>query len=306
MNIARRMLLGAVVCLVSVQAIGTAAADWRDEVPVFRIGILGGALGEYQLRAFACLDRLLEERMNVPVELRTSPNYNGVMQGLLEGELDAAGLGAGSYAGVYLRNPDAVEPLLAAQQLDGSVGYHSVLFVRADSPYQTLDDLRGRSVMFTDRESTSGFLVPHYELSRSGYPLRHFGAFGFSGSHPATVRSVLDGQFDAGVTWTSGIGSYEEGHSRGNLRRMVQAGQLDMSDLRILWSSSLIAEGPIVVRKSLPQEAKDIYRQLLLELPDQHRSCFQSMVGGTAAGYAPVEHELYRTIVEIRSQLEGG
>jgi phosphonate transport system substrate-binding protein len=306
MNIARRTLLGAVVCLVSAQATATAAADWREEMPVFRIGILGGALGEYQLKAFACLDRLLEQKMKVPVELFTNPNYDGVMQGLLDGRLDAAGLGAGTYAGVYLRNPDAVEPLVTVQQVDGSLGYHSVLFVRADSPYQTLDDLRGRSVMFTDRDSTSGFLVPHHELSRNGYPLRHFGSFGFSGSHPATVRSVLDRQFDAGVTWTSGIGSYEEGHSRGNLRRMVQQGQLDMSDLRILWSSSLIAEGPIVVRKTLPQEAKDIYRQVLLDLRDQNRSCFEAIAGGAGIGYAPVQHELYRTIVEIRSELEGG
>ena len=87
---------------------------------------------------------------------------------------------------------------------------------------------------------------------------------------------------------------------------MVQQGQLDMSDLRILWSSSLIAEGPVVVRKNLPQEAKDIYRQLLLDLPEQHRSCFEAIAGGAAIGYAPVDHELYRTIVEIRRELEGG
>ena len=306
MSIARRALLGAVVCLASVPAIGTAAADWRDEVPAFRIGILGGALGEYQLKAFACLDRLVEQQMKVPAELFTSANYDGVMQGLLNGELDAAGLGAATYAGIYLRDPDAVEPVVAVKQLDGSLGYHSVLFVRADSPYQTLDDLRGRSVMFTDRDSTSGFLVPNFELSRNGYPLRYFGSFGFSGSHPAAVQAVLERQFDAGVTWTSGIGRLEEGHSRGNLRRMVQDGQLNMSDLRILWSSSLIAEGPIVVRKKLPQEAKDAYKQLLLDLPEQHRSCFDSIAGGSAIGYAPVEHELYRTIVEIRSELEGG
>ena len=87
---------------------------------------------------------------------------------------------------------------------------------------------------------------------------------------------------------------------------MVQQGQLDMSELRILWSSSLIAEGPVVVRKALPQEAKDAYRQLLLDLPEQNRSCFNAITGGVAARYAPVEHELYRTFFEIRSQLEGG
>jgi phosphonate transport system substrate-binding protein len=306
MNIARRPLIGALACLASALATGTAKADWREDVPVFRIGIIGGVLGEYQLRAFACLDRLVEQKMKVRTELFTSPNYDGVMEGLLDDTLDSAWLGAASYAGVYLRDPDAVEPVVAVKQLDGSVGYHSVLLVRADSPYRSLDDLRGRSVMFTDRDSTSGFLVPNFELSRDGYPLPHFGSFGFSGSHPATVDSVLNGQFDAGVTWTSGIGRYEEGYSRGNLRRMVERGQLKMSDLRILWTSSLIAEGPVVVRKDLPQEAKDLYKQLLLDLPEQNHGCFESIAGGAALGYQPVDHELYRTIIDLRRQLERG
>jgi phosphonate transport system substrate-binding protein len=307
MNMTRRPLIGALACVVSALALGTAAkADWREEVPVFRIGILGGALGEHQLKAFACLDQLVEQTMQLQTELYTSPNYDGVMQGLLDDALDTAWLGAASYAGVYLRDPDAVEPLVAVKQEDGSVGYHSVLVVRADSPYQTLDDLRGRSVMFTDRDSTSGFLVPNFELSREGYPLRHFGSFGFSGSHPATVDSVLNGQFDAGVTWTSGIGRYEDGYSRGNLHRMVERGQLNMSDLRILWTSSLIAEGPVVVRKALPQEAKDLYRQLLIDLPEQHQSCFEAIAGGAALGYQPVDHELYRTIIDLRRELEAG
>jgi phosphonate transport system substrate-binding protein len=305
-KIVRRTLLAGIVGLASVQAIGPAAADWHEDVPVFRIGILGGVLGETQLKAFACLDRLLEQKMHVPVELYTSANYNGVMKGLLDGELDAAPLGAAGYAGVYLSNPDAVEPLVAVKQVDGTLGYRSVLFVRADSPFQSVDDLRGRSIMFTDRNSTSGYLVPHYELGRAGYPLRYFGSYGFSGGHPEAVRSVLDGQFDAGVTWTSGIGDYAKGHTRGNLRRMVRKGNLDMSDIRILWSSDLIAEGPVVVRKSLPQEAKDIYKQVLLDLPEQHKSCFRAIAGGAATGYAPVDHDFYRTIIDIRRQPASG
>jgi phosphonate transport system substrate-binding protein len=87
---------------------------------------------------------------------------------------------------------------------------------------------------------------------------------------------------------------------------MVERGQLKMSDLRILWTSSLIAEGPVVVRKDLPQEAKDLYKQLLLDLPEQNHGCFESIAGGAALGYQPVDHELYRTIVDLRRELEGG
>ena len=99
------------------------------------------------------------------------------------------------------------------------------------------------------------------------------------------MAAVLQRQADAGVTWTSGTGDQDKGYSRGNLRRMVDLGRLDMSDLRILWTSELIPADPQVVRKDLPQEAKEIYRDLLLNLAERDRRCFERMVGGQAQAF---------------------
>jgi phosphonate transport system substrate-binding protein len=281
--------------------LGSASADWRDQVPVFRIGILGGQLKDFQLREHACLKARTERALGVPVELYASTDYSGVYERLRAGTLDAAGLGAAGYAGLYLEAPDLVEPLVTVKQEDGSLGYHSVLFVRADSPYRTLDDLRNRSLAFTERLSTSGFLIPYYELSEQGYaPGQFFGQLGFSGGHTQVVTAVLDGQFDAGVTWSSVIGDYGRGFSRGNLRRMVDRGLLDMSDLRILWKSDLIPEGPYVVRKALPQEVKDLYRQVLLDLADNDRACFKRIVGGDAVDFEAITHDYYDSIIKVR------
>jgi phosphonate transport system substrate-binding protein len=283
-------------------AIGNARADWRDEVPVFRIGILGGELQALQLRDHACLKTRTQEALGVPVELFASRDYSGVNEGLRAGTLDAAGLGAAGYAGLFVEDPDLIEPLVTIKQQDGTLGYYSILFVRADSPYRTLDDLRNKSVVFTERLSTSGFLIPSHELTEQGYaPRRFFRRYDFSGSHPQAVTAVLNGDYDAGVTWSSVIGDYDRGFSRGNLRRMVDRGMLDMSDVRILWKSELIPEGPYVVRKALPQEVKDLYRQVLLDLADRDRACFERIVGGDAIDFEPITHDYYDSIVDIRS-----
>ncbi len=307
MTLSRRLAIYSLITLSGLLTFATGArADWRDQVPVFRIGILGGALGAQQLADYACWGRIVEDALGVPVQLSTSPDYGGVIQGLLFGELDAAELGAASYALIHLRDPEAVEPLVATTETDGTIGYHSVLFVRADSPYQSLDDLRGRSIVFTDPNSTSGYLVPNYELTQMGYaPARFFGRMSFSGSHPAAVDAVLQGAYDAGVTWTSGVGDAARGYSRGNLRRMVDKGRLRMRDIRILWQSGLIPEGPHVVRKALPDELKQIYARLLLTLPQRDPNCFRRMEGGRAMGYKPVTQAYYETIIEIRRQLRG-
>ena len=118
---------------------------------------------------------------------------------------------------------------------------------------------------------------------------------------------MLNGDFDAGVTWSSVTGAVEEGYSRGNLRRMVDRGQLEMGDVRILWQSELIPEGPYVARKALPQEAKDLFREALLDLADRDPACFDRIVGDNAVDFEPITHEDYEGIVEIRQNgIAGG
>jgi phosphonate transport system substrate-binding protein len=301
MSFTRRLAIAAIFSASSMAGWGYAHADWREEVPVFRIGILGGEIEDRRLKDHACLKARAEKALGVPVKLFASRDYSGVTEGLLAGRLDTAGLGAAGYAGIFLEDPDAIEPIVTVEEEDGTLGYRSVLLVRANSPYQTLDDLRGRTLMFTERLSASGYLIPSYELRQQGYdPGRFFGRVGFSGGHPQTVAAVLSGVADAGVTWTSGTGDHARGYSRGNLRRMVERGVLDMSDVRILWTSELIPEGPQVVRKNLPPEAKKIYRDVLLDLADRDPRCFKRIVGGEAIDFEEVNHDYYKTIIAIR------
>jgi phosphonate transport system substrate-binding protein len=308
MKITRRVALVAIGGLTGLLLTESAVrADWRDQLPVFRIGILGGNLGAQMIADHACWKRMVQQELGVPVDLFASPDYEGVIEGLLSGTLDAAELGAASYAAIYLRDPGAVEPLVASKQSDGTLGHHSVMVVRADSPYQSVEDLRGHSLAFTDPNSTSGYLVPTQELSEQGFePRRHFGVLGFSGGHPQGVDAVLRGAVDAAVTWTSGIGDERRGFTRGNLRRMVSKGQLDMRDIRIVWQSKIIPEGPWVVRADLPAEAKERYERLLVELPRRDKACLENMVGGRTTGFEPITPDYYDTIIAIRRHLSGG
>ena len=194
MKFTRYVAMAAFVAVSSTAGWGCARADWRDGLPVFRIGILGGELEERRLKDHACLKARAEKALGVPVKLFASRDYTGMTEGLLAGRLEAAGLGAAGYAGIFLEDPDAIEPIVTVEEKDGGLGYRSVLLVRADSPYQTLDDLRGRTLMFTERLSTSGFLIPYYELSEQGYnPGRFFGRLGFSGGHPCSRVTPMPG-----------------------------------------------------------------------------------------------------------------
>ena len=283
------------------------SADWREQVPVFRIGLLGGENEADRLRDHACQEAYLEARLGVDVELFPASDYAGVMQGLLAGQLEFAGLGSAGYAGIVLQDPDAVEPLYTTMQIDGSLGYYSVMYVRADSDIESFDDMEGRSLAFADPNSTSGYLVPSFELAEQlGGPLEgFFGETGFGGGHEQAVVAVLNGQYDAGVTWTSGVGAYAEGYSRGNLRSMVDRGMLDMDEIRIIWQSNLITNGPRVIRADLPQELKDLVMGAMMQLQTEDRACFDAINDGESMGYWPISHDFYLPIINMRRELQG-
>ena len=284
-----------------------AMADWREDVPVFRVGILGGENEADRLREHACQETYLEERLGVDVQLFPASDYAGVLQGLLAGQLEFAGLGSAGYAGIVLQNEEAVEPLYTTQQIDGSLGYYSVMYVRADSDIQSLDDMEGRSLAFADPNSTSGYLVPSFELrDEEGIDLESFfSQTGFGGGHEQAVISVLQGQYDAGVTWTSGVGDIADGFSRGNLRSMVDKDLLDMNDIRIIWQSNLITNGPRVIRSDVPQELKDLVMGAMLRMQFEDRDCYDAINDGESMSYYPIGHDFYLPIINMRRELTG-
>jgi phosphonate transport system substrate-binding protein len=299
--------LSAAALAVALSATPLAAQDWRQDLPAFRIGLLGGENEADRLRNNDCMRVALEERLGVPVELFPAPDYAGVMQGLLAGQLDYGALGASAYAGIYLQDPDAVEPIFVSAEADGSLGYHAAMYVRADSDIQKLEDMEGRSLAYADPNSASGYLIPRFELGQAGIDdATFFSRTGFGGGHEQAVIAVINEQYDAGVTWVSGQGEASEGFTRGNLRRMIDNGLLDMTDLRIIWMSDLIPNGPVVIRQDLPQEVKDIVTDYLATQLEQDAECYYEVSFGEGQGWVETDHEFFASVVEMRRQeLEG-
>jgi phosphonate transport system substrate-binding protein len=296
-----RPLIPALLASAALLAAVPAAADWRTEMPVFRIGLLGGENEADRLRNNECQRAALEEVLGVPVELFPAPDYAGVMQGLLAGQLEYAHLGASAYAGIYLQDPDAVEPILVSPEVDGSLGYYAAMYARSDSDIHSIEDMQGKSLAYADPNSASGYLIPRAELRMAGIDdTSYFSRTGFGGGHEQAVIAVLNGQYDAGVTWVSGQGEASEGFTRGNLRRMIENGLLNMDDLRVIWMSNLIPNGPIVLHRSVPQEARDLLLAYMDTMHEDDPECYAQIAYGEGLGWARVDHDFFAGVVEMR------
>jgi len=296
-----------IAALAATTALAAPAA--AQEITEFRIGILGGENAQDRLANYSCFADYTEEALGVPVRLFTPADYNGVIQGLLGGSLDMAWLGASGYAAIYLQDSEVVEPVLVKTNLDGSFSYHSIGFARADSGIGGIEDLEGRVFGFGDPNSTSGFLIPSVEIPQQfGVTMESgdfFGEVTFTGGHEQTIVAVFNGDIDAGVTWADGLGAWEDGYNSGALRSAVDSGLVDMNEMVEIWKSKPIPEGPVVLRSALPDDVKATMVELTENLINVDEACTYGVAFGETAGFTPIGHEAYETIIEVRRQVQG-
>jgi phosphonate transport system substrate-binding protein len=302
MSAIRKILLASVALTLS-------TAAFAQDVTVLRIGLDGGENESDQLRRSECVAEPLKAATGVSeVQFFPSPDYNGVIQGLLGGTIDIAIMGASSYASIYLQDPEAVDPVLTTQQADGSTGYHTIMVARKDSGITDLASTKGKKLGFADPDSTSGYLIPNVALPTDiGAPIAEFySETGFGGGHENLVLGVLDGTWDVGTTFGSGQGEFAEGYTSGNLRIMVDKGLLDMDDLVEVWQSPIIPNGPLMVSNKLPAELKDKVTAFFTALPETDFECFDAFTAGGYTNFVPASQDMYQTIIDARKSIIGG
>ncbi|CAH0338995.1 phosphonate ABC transporter substrate-binding protein [Rhizobium sp. CECT 9324] len=295
--------------LATAALVALAGSVHAEDLKEFRIGILGGENEADRLRNYQCMTDKLPAVLGVEkVSLFPAADYDGVIQGLLGGTLDYAELGASGYAKIYLAKADAVEPILTTVQTDGAMGYYSIMVARKDSGMTKVEDIKGKKLGFADPDSTSGYLIPTVTLPEAiGGPVKEFVAeTGFGGGHENLVLEVLKGTFDAGTTFGSGVGDFKDGYTSGNLRKMVDKGILNMDDLVELWKSPLIPNGPVVVRTSMNEDMKTKFKQFMMDLPKSDPACFSAVQGGDFTGFAEVNVDFYKPIIDARKATIGG
>ena len=302
----KNLLLGtvAIVALAS-----GATATFAQDIKEFRIGILGGENEADRLRNYQCLaDHLKAEFGFEKVSLFPAADYDGVIQGLLGGTLDVAGLGASGYAKIYLADQAAVVPMFTTQQTDGATGYFSIGFALKSAGLTKITDFKGKKLGYADPDSTSGYLIPLTQMpAETGAANEEFFAeTSFGGGHENNMLGMLDGKTDIVAVDSSGIGEWADGYTSGTPHKMVAKGLLDMNDVVEVWRSPLIPNGPTVASTALGADWIKKISDFYMSLPTKDIACFNAIEGGDFTGYVPVEPSFYQPIIDAREAAIGG
>jgi phosphonate transport system substrate-binding protein len=234
----------------------------------------------------------LSKELGVKVTLRIANDYAAVVEGQRAGNIHIAMYGPASYARAYITGAQ-IEPFAIEVSADGTKGYYSVLYVKADSPYKSVQDLKGRNLCLVDPNSTSGNNVPRYAMNKMGIdPEAFFGKIVYAGSHENAVIGVQQGTCDAAFNWWND-------ETESNLLRMARKNMAKAEDFRIVFKSDLIVNSPMAYLTTLPDNLKAAIRTAVLEVATKDPAAFNAIYEGKQLPFVAVTHKEYEPVVEL-------
>ncbi|MDP1875806.1 phosphate/phosphite/phosphonate ABC transporter substrate-binding protein [Phenylobacterium sp.] len=279
----------------------TTDGAWQGEMKEVRMAVRGSEDDPMITRRLTAYKTYIGKATGLPVKLYESSDYNGTIQALSSGQVDIATMAGGGYANVDAQIGDLAQPILTVRQAEGDTGYYSGLLVMADSPYRSIQDLKGKTLGYVDFNSTSGYLYPRAVMREQGIdPDTFFGRSSFAGGHTQAVMALDNGQFDATIIQAGG-GDPEHGFTTGAHYTMARRGVVELADFRIIWAAGPIPNSAVVVRTDRPQPFIDAVRGAMAALPYDDPEVWRDIGQPDGAAYTAVTREHYAPIIKLRT-----
>src|SRR3982075_4455829 len=143
------------------------AQDWKTKYPELTFAVVPAENASGVTERWTPFMAYLSKELGVKVNLRVANDYAAVIEGQRAGNIQIASYGSASFARARLTG---VKTDAFANDInsDGSTGYYSMFFVKANSPYKSIEELKGKNLGLVDPNSTSGNNVPRFQLDKIG------------------------------------------------------------------------------------------------------------------------------------------
>jgi phosphonate transport system substrate-binding protein len=303
--ISRRLtFVGALALAFTVSA--AFAQDWKAKYPELVMALVPAENATGVLARVGPFADYLTRELGVKVTLRVANDYTAVIEGQKNRQIHIGQYGPGSYARANAVSGGNVVPFATLRNSGGVIGYYSVMYVRADSEYKSLADLKGKILGLVDVESTSGYKAPTFFLADQGFPIeKHFKLAQPTGSHENAIFALAGGTVDAAVNWWNA-------EDDSNLRRMLTKGVLKKadgtpmapSDFRIIWKSPMLPGSPFALLADMPEDLKAAIIQAFVDAPKKNKAAFDALTDGKVENFARVSKEDYVESVKMNLWLD--
>jgi len=226
---------------------------------VLNIGLIPEQNLFTQKKRYEPLMDYLSQQTGITLKLHILPRYGNLIDNFNKLNLDGAFFG--SFTGAMAIKKLGVVPLARPQFIGGRSTYYGMVFVRKDSGIKTAADMKGKRMVFVDRATTAGYLLPLAFFRKLGITNYSdwFKDYYFSGTHEDAILEVLNGYADIGAAKNT------------IFYRMAATDKGLSEDLEILATSPHVPANGLAVRQDLPGELKKLLQEKLLNMHQNMR-----------------------------------
>jgi phosphonate transport system substrate-binding protein len=294
----RRLVLASIA---SVAFAATASAeDWKAKYPEITFAVVPAENASGVSDRYTPFVNYLSKELGIKVNLRVANDYAAVIEGQRAGNIQVAYYGPASFARARLTGVKT-DAFVIDVNSDGSKGYYSVFYVLAKSPYQKLEDLKGKNLGLVDPNSTSGNNMPRFKMEQMGVdPDKFFSQVVFTGSHENAVLALVQGTVDVAANWWNA-------DDDSNLTRMLNKNMVKSSDgtllkkedFRIIVKSDLIINSPYAYLSDLPDDMKAAIKQAFLDAAKKDSEAYKKLSDGKNQPWQTITNEDYNKTIDL-------
>src|SRR5580698_807652 len=277
------------------------AQTWKAQYPELVYAVVPAENASGVVDRYTPFTEYLSHTLGTKVTLRVANDYAAVIEGQRAGNIHIAYYGPASFSRARMTGVQTDAFIIDVNQ-DGTKGYYSVFYVRADSPYQKIEDLKGKNIGLVDPNSTSGYNMPLYTLSKMGIDDAgaYFSKVLVTGSHENAVIAVADKTVDVCANWWNA-------DDDSNLTRMLTKGMLKNAngspmkkeDFRIILKSDLIINSPTAMLSDLPPDLKTAIRAAYMNAATADKAAFDRLSDGKNLPWQPITTPDYDDTIKM-------
>ncbi|WP_441280974.1 phosphonate ABC transporter substrate-binding protein [Tardiphaga sp. 862_B3_N1_1] len=268
-------------------ATSASAQDYKAKYPELTFAIIPAENASGVTERWAPFVAYLSKELGVKVNLRIANDYAAVIEGQRSGNIHIASYGSASFARARLTGVKT-DAFANDINIDGSTGYYSVFFVKASSPYKSVDNLKGKNLGLVDPNSTSGNNVPRFELDKMGISDAdtYFSKVVFTGSHENALLALSQGTVDVAANqWTNDNDSTLQQMLTKGMLKNADGSAMKKEDFRIIHRSAPIINGPYAYSSDLPEELKVAIAKAFVDAPTKDKAAFDRLSDGQKKGF---------------------
>lgn len=274
-----------------------ALADWRDDLGVFRVGMVAG--GSFKTADAEPFRLALNEALGMTTDIIAMRDYPAMIDGAAGSRIEYGVFSAMAFAAAEAQC-ECLEPLAVAHAGDGTGGYYMVL-ITPSAAGPSLERLKGKRIGVVEPEPgvAGAVMLAEQELAAAGLDISASGPARapFTDS-AAAIAALTAGEIDALLGWSSMTGDAATGYSRGTLQRIAALGGIP-AEWRIAWQSSQIPHRVHAVRKNLAAEAKTAIRKMLDELFLGDPLAYDAIEPAMGGGFKPARPGQFDALVAM-------